>query len=100
MARIDACIRGEGEVPMEVLLTACALRHGEARVPPGAFREESVTSIAGDAQDPAILGQIGEFLEVCHLRAELGPTAVINWLNKDFEMGRPYDILVEYPITP
>ena len=51
-------------------------------------------------QDPAILGQIGEFLEVCRLRAELGPTAVINWLNKDFEMGRPYDILVEYPITP
>ena len=46
MARIDACIRGEAEVPMEVLLTACALRHGEARVPPGAFREESVTSIA------------------------------------------------------
>ena len=51
----------------------------------------------GDAQDPAILGQIGEFLEVCRLRAELGPTAVIKWLNKDFEMGRPYDILVEYP---
>jgi len=25
---------------------------------------------AGDAQDPAILGQIGEFLEVCRLRAE------------------------------
>jgi hypothetical protein len=25
-------IRGEGEVPMEVLLTACALRHGEARL--------------------------------------------------------------------
>ena len=52
---------------------------------------------AGDAQDPAILGQIGEFLEVCRLRAELGPTAVIKWLNKDFEMGWPYDILVEYP---
>jgi len=52
---------------------------------------------AGDAQDPAILGQIGEFLEVCRLRAELGPAAVITWLNKDFEMGRPYDILVEYP---
>jgi len=41
--------------------------------------------------------EIGEFLEVCRLRAELGPTAVIKWLNKDFEMGRPYDILVQYP---
>ena len=29
--------------------------------------------------------------------AELGPTAVIKWLNKDFEMGRPYNILVQYP---
>jgi hypothetical protein len=46
MASVEACIRGEGEAPMEVLLAACALRHGEARVPPGAFREESMTSIA------------------------------------------------------
>jgi hypothetical protein len=32
---------------MEVLLAACALRDGEARVPPGAFRDDtSMMSIA------------------------------------------------------
>jgi hypothetical protein len=47
MAGVRACIRGEGEAPMEVLLAACALRDGEARVPPGAFRDDtSMTSIA------------------------------------------------------
>ena len=46
-----------------------------------------------DTQDPAILGQMGEFLEVCRLRKELGPTAIIEWLNVDFEMGKPFDIL-------
>jgi len=47
MAGVRACIRGEGEAPMEVLLAACALRHGEARVPPGAFRDDTLmTSIA------------------------------------------------------
>jgi hypothetical protein len=47
MAGVRACIHGEGEAPMEVLLAACALRHGEARVPPGAFRDDtSMTSIA------------------------------------------------------
>ena len=30
MAGVRACIRGEGEAPMEVLLAACALRDGEA----------------------------------------------------------------------
>ena len=52
-----------------------------------------------DTQDPAILGQMGEFLEVCRLRKELGPTAIIEWLNVDFEMGKPFDILVRYPIV-
>jgi len=47
MAGVRACIRGEGEAPMEVLLAACALRDGEARVPPGAFCDDtSLTSIA------------------------------------------------------
>jgi len=47
MAGVRACIRGEGEAPMEVLLAACALRHGEARVPPGAFRgDTSMRSVA------------------------------------------------------
>jgi hypothetical protein len=38
MAGVRACIRGEGEAPMEVLLAAFTLRHGEARVPAYAFR--------------------------------------------------------------
>jgi hypothetical protein len=47
MAGVRACIRGEGEAPMELLLAACALRHGEARVPPGAFRgDTSMRTIA------------------------------------------------------
>jgi len=47
MAGVRACIRGEGEAPMEVLLAACALRDGEARVPANAFREDrSMRSIA------------------------------------------------------
>ena len=50
-----------------------------------------------DTQDPAILGQMGEFLEVCRLRKELGEEAIIEWLNVDVEMGKPYDILVRYP---
>jgi len=46
MAEVRACIRGEGEAPMEVLLAACVLRHGEARVPANAFRgERSMRSI-------------------------------------------------------
>ena len=51
-----------------------------------------------DTQDPAILGQMGEFLEVCRLRKELGEEATIEWLNVDVEMGKPYDILVRYPL--
>ena len=43
-----------------------------------------------DTQDPAILGQMGEFLEVCRLRKELGEEAIIEWLNVDVEMGKPY----------
>ena len=47
MVGVRACIRGEGEAPMEVLLAACALRDGEARVPPGAFcGDRSMRSIA------------------------------------------------------
>ena len=47
MAGVRACIRGEGEAPMEVLLVACALRDGEACVPMNAFRDDtSMTSIA------------------------------------------------------
>jgi len=57
MAGVRACIRGEGEAPMEVLLAACALRDGEARVPANAFRgERSMRSIAL----PAGLISIGE----------------------------------------
>jgi len=58
MAGVRACIRGEGEAPMEVLLAACVLRRGEARVPPSAFFEDrSITSIAL----PAGLTSVGEF---------------------------------------
>jgi hypothetical protein len=47
MAGVRACIRGEGEALVEVLLAACALRDGEARVPAYAFRgDRSMTSIA------------------------------------------------------
>ena len=47
MAGVRACIRGEGEAPMEVLLAACTLRDGEARVPPFAFPDDtSMSSIA------------------------------------------------------
>ena len=52
MAGIRGCIRGVGEAPMEVppmevLLAACALRHGEARVPANAFRgDTSMSTIA------------------------------------------------------
>ncbi|KOO34911.1 surface antigen -like protein, partial [Chrysochromulina tobinii] len=47
MAGVRACIRGEGEASMEVLLAACVLRDGEARVPANAFRDDtSMTSIA------------------------------------------------------
>jgi len=57
MAGVRACIRGEGEAPMEVLLTACALRHGEARVPANAFRDDmSMRSI----ELPADLTSIGD----------------------------------------
>jgi hypothetical protein len=57
MAGVRACIRGEGEAPMEVLLAACALRDGEAHVPANAFRDDtSMTSI----QLPAGLMSIGE----------------------------------------
>ena len=57
MAGVRACIRGEGEVPMEVLLAACVLRDGKAHVPAGAFRDDtSMTSIAL----PAGLTSIGE----------------------------------------
>ena len=46
MAGVRACIRGEGEAPMEVLLAACALRDGQARVPAYAFcGDRSMTSI-------------------------------------------------------
>ena len=58
IAGVRACIRGEGEAPMEVLLAACALRDGEARVPPGAFRDDTyMTSIAL----PAGLTSLGEY---------------------------------------
>jgi hypothetical protein len=58
MAGVRACIRGEGEAPMEVLLAACALRDGEARVPVNAFRDDtSMTSIAL----PAGLTSLGEY---------------------------------------
>jgi hypothetical protein len=57
MAGVRACIRGEGEAPMQVLLAACALRDGEARVPAGAFRDDTwMTSIAL----PAGLTSIGD----------------------------------------
>jgi hypothetical protein len=57
MAGVRACIRGEGEAPMEVLLAACALRHGEARVPANAFRDDmSMRSI----ELPAGLTSIGD----------------------------------------
>jgi hypothetical protein len=57
MAGVRACIRGEGEAPMQVLLAACALRDGEAHVPAGAFFEDtSMTSIAL----PAGLTSIGD----------------------------------------
>jgi hypothetical protein len=57
MAGVRACIRGEGEVPMDVLLVACVLRDGEARVPAYAFRDDtSMTSIAL----PAGLTSIGD----------------------------------------
>jgi len=57
MAGVRACIRGEGEAPMEVLLATCVLRHGEARVPANAFRgNRAMTSIAL----PAGLTSIGE----------------------------------------
>ena len=58
MAGVRACIRGEGEAPMEVLLAACVLRRGEARMPPSAFRgDTSMTSIAL----PAGLTSLGGF---------------------------------------
>ena len=58
MAGVRACIRGEGEAPMEVLLAACVLRDGEARVPPGAFLDDtSMSSIAL----PAGLTSLGEY---------------------------------------
>jgi hypothetical protein len=58
MAGVRACICGEGEVPMEVLLAACVLRDGEASVPANAFRgDTSMTSIAL----PAGLTSIGRF---------------------------------------
>ncbi|KOO23220.1 surface antigen -like protein, partial [Chrysochromulina tobinii] len=55
---VRACISGVGEVPMEVVLAACALRDGEARVPPHAFSYDrwSMTSIAL----PAGLTSIGK----------------------------------------
>ena len=57
MAGVRACIRGEGEAPMEVLLAACTLRDGEARVPPYAFRgDRSMRSITL----PAGLTSLGE----------------------------------------
>jgi hypothetical protein len=57
MAGVRACIRGEGEAPMEVLLAACVLRDGKARVPAYAFRgDTSMTSIAL----PAGLTSLGE----------------------------------------
>ena len=57
MAGVRACIRGEGEASMEVLLAACVLRDGEAHVPANAFRDDtSMTSIAL----PAGLTSIGE----------------------------------------
>ena len=58
MAGVRACIRGEGEAPMEVLLVACALRDGEARVPAYAFRDDA--SLASSAL-PAGLTIICEF---------------------------------------
>jgi hypothetical protein len=39
MAGVCACILGEGGLPVEVLLAACVLRDGEARVPAYAFRD-------------------------------------------------------------
>ena len=57
MAGVRACIHGEGEAPMEVVLAACTLRDGEARVPPYAFRgDRSMRSI----ELPAGLTSVGE----------------------------------------
>jgi len=57
MEGVRACIRGEGEAPMEVLLAACVLRHGEACVPAKAFcGDTSMTSI----ELPAGLTSLGE----------------------------------------
>ena len=57
MAGVRACIRGEGEASMEVLLAACVLRDGEAHVPVNAFRDDtSMTSIAL----PASLTSLGD----------------------------------------
>ena len=54
---VRACIRGEGEAPMEVQLAACTLHDGEARVPPYAFRgDRSMRSITL----PAGLTSVGE----------------------------------------
>ena len=56
-AGVQSCIRGKGKAPMEVLLAACALRHGEARVPANAFRDDmSMRSIAL----PAGITSLGE----------------------------------------
>ena len=58
MAEVRASIRGEGEAPMEVLLAACVLRDGEARVPPFAFADcSSLTSLPL----PAGLTSLGEY---------------------------------------
>jgi hypothetical protein len=62
MAGVCACIRGEGEAPMEALLAACVLRDGEAHVPANAFRDDtSMTSIAL----PAGLTSIGRSAFLC-----------------------------------
>ena len=57
MARMRACILGEGEAPMEVLLAACVLRDAEPHLPNNAFRNDtSMTSFTL----PAGLKSIGK----------------------------------------
>ena len=62
MAGVRTCIHGEGEAPMEVLLAACTLRDGEARVPAYAFFDDrSMRSI----ELPAGLTSIGAYAFLC-----------------------------------
>jgi hypothetical protein len=85
MAGVCACIRGEGEASMEVLLAACALRDGEAHVPVNAFRDDtSLTSIAL----PAGLKSIGRSaFEGCSSMTSIALPAGVTSLGGDAFRG-------------